>query len=224
MATAAAARIRLHDLAVARGERIVARGVSFDLHAGEITALVGPSGAGKTTLLRSVVRLDEPAGGRVLVDGVDAATLDPRLLRRRVALVMQSPVMLPGTVRDNLAYGLGTADDRVFDAALESTGLAPGFLDRQASAVSGGEAARVAIARALTRAPAALLLDEPTAALDAVSAAAIERLLQDLAARGLALLLVTHDEALAARVAHRAARLAGGELVAAGPAAQVLAR
>ncbi len=219
-----AARIRLRDLAVARRERIVARGISLDVRAGEITALVGPSGAGKTTLLRCIVRLDEPAAGTVLIDGEDAGTLDPRVLRRRVGLVMQAPVMLPGAVRDNLAYGLDAPDDRAFDAALTSTGLAPGFLDRDASELSGGEAARVAIARALARDPAALLLDEPTGALDAASAAAVERLLGDLGERGLALLFVTHDEALAGRVAHRAARLAGGELVAAGSAEEVLAR
>jgi len=224
MGTAAVARIRLQELAVARGERIVARGISLDMRAGEITALVGPSGAGKTTLLRCIVRLDEPASGRVLIDGEDAGTLDPCALRRRVGLVMQAPVMLPGTVRENLAYGLGATDDRALDAALASTGLAPGFLDRGASELSGGEAARVAIARALARGPAALLLDEPTAALDGASAAAVERLARDLAARGLALLFVTHDEALAGRVAHRAARLAGGELVAAGPAGEMLAR
>ena len=91
--------------------------------------------------------------------------------------------------------------------ALEAAALDAGFLDRDAGRLSGGEQARVAIARALTRDPGALLLDEPTASLDPAATAAIERLLRDLAARGLALLVVTHDAAQAERIADHAVRL-----------------
>jgi ABC-type iron transport system FetAB ATPase subunit len=192
-------RIETEDLAVARGGRVVVRGIDLCVRAGEVTALVGPSGAGKSSLLRALVRLDEPAAGRVLVDGNDAAELDPCALRRRVGLVAQAPVMLPGDVRANLAYGLdGPAD---LEGALEATGLDASFMDRTARELSGGEAARVAVARALTRDPVALLLDEPTAALDRDAAAPVEALVRDLAARGLGILIVTHDEAQAERVA-----------------------
>jgi ABC-type multidrug transport system fused ATPase/permease subunit len=212
-------RIETQGLAIARGQRAVVRGIDLRVAAGTVTAVVGPSGSGKSTLLRTIVRLDEPAAGRVLIDGEDAAALDPCLLRRRVGFVAQAPVMLPGDVRANLAYGLDAPSG--LEDALRATGLDPAFLERPAAELSGGEAARVAIARALVRDPRALLLDEPTAALDRAAADGIERLVRDLAAHGLAILIVTHDEAQAARIADRALRLGGGAVVAEGPTGAV---
>jgi ABC-type multidrug transport system fused ATPase/permease subunit len=197
-------RVELEDVVPARGSL---RGVSLTLRAGELTALAGASGVGKTSLLRAIVRLDEPASGRVLLDGRDAREVDPRALRRRVGFVAQAPVMLPGTVRDNLGYGLGASDERALAGALAATGLDAGFLGRDAAQLSGGEQARVAIARALTRDPGALLLDEPTASLDPDAAAVIEGLLAELARRGLGLLVVTHDAAQAERIADHTVRL-----------------
>ena len=188
-------------MAVARGGRQILRGIDLKVEAGQVVAVAGPSGVGKSSLLRCLVRLDEPAAGRVLVDGSDAAGLDPCVLRRRVGLVMQAPAMLPGDVRANLAYGLEAPQEAELREALAATGLAPALLDRRASELSGGEAARVAVARALTRDPGALLLDEPTAALDRDSAAAVEALVHELAARGLGVLVVTHDDAQAERLA-----------------------
>jgi len=146
----------------------------------------------------------------VLVDGRDAGELEPCALRRRVGLVAQAPVMLPGDVRANLAYGLEDPAESALAAALAATGLGPGFITREARELSGGEAARVAVARALTRDPGALLLDEPTAALDREAAAPVEALVRDLAARGLAILIVTHDEAQAERVADARVELGTG--------------
>jgi ABC-type iron transport system FetAB ATPase subunit len=215
----AAPRIETERLDVARGGRLVLRGIDLCVRPGEVTALVGPSGAGKSSLLRSLVRLDEPAGGRVLVDGRDAAEIEPCELRRRVGLVAQAPVMLPGDVRANLAYGLEDPPASALADALAATGLDASFMDREARALSGGEAARVAVARALTRDPGALLLDEPTAALDREAAAPVEALVRSLAARGLGILIVTHDEAQAERVAD--ARLEVGGRAQAGGGAEV---
>jgi ABC-type iron transport system FetAB ATPase subunit len=205
-----APRIETRGLAVARGGRVVTRGIDLCVRAGEVTALVGPSGAGKSSLLRAIVRLDEPAEGRVLVDGRDAAELEPCALRRRVGLVAQAPVMLPGDVRANLSYGLEDPAEAALTGALAATGLDPGLMTRAARELSGGEAARVAVARALTRDPGALLLDEPTAALDRNAAAPVEALVRDLASRGLAILIVTHDEAQAERVADARVELGAG--------------
>jgi ABC-type iron transport system FetAB ATPase subunit len=196
-----APRIKSEGLTVARGGRTLLRGIDLAVEAGEVVALVGPSGVGTSSLLRTLVRLDEPAGGRVLVDGTDASELEPCALRRRVGLVSQAPVMLEGDVRANLAYGLEEPDDAALAESLAATGLGPAFMTRTAQELSGGEAARVAVARALARDPVALLLDEPTAALDGVSASAVEALVRDLAERGLGILVVTHDEAQAERIA-----------------------
>jgi ABC-type multidrug transport system fused ATPase/permease subunit len=195
-------RIETQDLTVARGGRELVRGIDLAVRAGEVVALVGPSGIGKSSLLRSLVRLDEPAGGRVLVDGTDASELEPCMLRRRVGLVTQAPVMLEGDVRANLAYGLDDPDEGALAEALAATGLDQSFMRRTARELSGGEAARVAVARAMARDPRALLLDEPTASLDGVATAAIEALVGDLARRGLGILIVTHDEPQAERVAN----------------------
>jgi ABC-type iron transport system FetAB ATPase subunit len=205
-------RLETRGLTVERGGRTLARSVDLRLDAGEVVALVGPSGTGKSSLLRSLVRLDEPAAGTVLVDGTDAREIPPTSLRRRVGLVAQQPVMLPGTVHDNLAYGLEDPQPGSLTECLTAAGLTDGFLERPARELSGGEAARTAVARALVRDPVVLLLDEPTAALDADAALGISRLVGRLAGRGLAVLVVTHDAAWAAQTGARTLRLAEGRL------------
>lgn len=199
--------IEVRDLTVRRGERVVLRDVSFDAPRGKVLALVGASGAGKSTLLRCLTRLAEPASGTVALDGEDILRVDPQVLRRRVALVAQAPAMLPGTVADNLAYGLDALSDETRDAALAAAGLDASFLPRAARALSGGERARVALARALTRDPDAILLDEPTAALDAETARVIAATVAALAHRDLAVIVATHDRVLAESVADATLRL-----------------
>ena len=164
---------------------------------------MGPSGAGKSTLLRCLTRLAEPESGTIGLDGEDILRVAPQVLRRRVALVAQAPVMLPGTVADNLAYGLPALADDARDAALAAAGFDDSFLPRVAKALSGGERARVALARALTREPDAILLDEPTAALDPDTARVIAATVAALAQRDLAVIVATHDIALAEAVPTR---------------------
>jgi ABC-type multidrug transport system fused ATPase/permease subunit len=177
----------------------VLQGVALTVRAGEVVALTAPSGAGKSTLLRACVRLVDSSGS-ITLDGVNVRSLDPRVLRRRVGFVAQRPVMLPGTVAENLAYGVPDPDSR---GALAAAGLDESFLVRDASRLSGGEQARVAIARALTRRPEVLLLDEPTTGLDAPLAAAIGAQVRALAADGLAVCLTSHDRAVVAEWADR---------------------
>jgi len=213
--------LAIRGLRLARGERAVLRDVSFDAPKGTVTALVGPSGIGKSTLLRCLNRLLVPDAGTVLLDGEDTAALDPCALRRRAGLVGQTPTMLPGSVRENLAYGLDpavAADEPRLTRALADAGLDAGFLDRPASELSGGERARVALARALTREPELLLLDEPTAALDALTARHIGGTLTALAGAGLGVVLATHDLAFAAEIADRVVALRDGVVTVGSPA------
>ena len=178
---------------------------------------MGASGSGKSTLLRCLNRLAEPQAGTIVLDGADIRALDPPALRRRVALVAQTPAMLPGTVQDNLAYGLTSLAADARDAALTAAGLDPSFAPRRARELSGGERARVALARALTRDPDALLLDEPTAALDPDTAHLIADTITALAGRDLIVIVATHDLALAEAVADATLRLGAAPASGAAP-------
>src|SRR5690348_11743512 len=125
-----ASGIEVRELTVCRGGRVILRDLSFDAPRGRVLALVGASGAGKSTLLRCLNRLAEPESGTIDLDGEDIRTVAPQVLRRRVALVAQAPAMLPGTVADNLAYGLDALTDAVRDGALTAAGLDASFLPR----------------------------------------------------------------------------------------------
>jgi ABC-type multidrug transport system fused ATPase/permease subunit len=202
--------IEVRGLTVRRGARVVLRDLSFDAPRGEVLALVGASGAGKSTLLRCLNRLAEADAGTIGLDGEDIRDVAPQVLRRRVALVAQAPAMLPGTVADNLAYGLAELSAGARDAALAAAGLDGSFLPRPARELSGGERARVALARALTRDPDAILLDEPTAALDPETARVIAQTVAALAQRDLAVIVATHDRSLAEAVATATLRIGTG--------------
>ena len=187
------------NVSVELAGRPVLRNVSFRVPPGKVTALIAPSGAGKSTLLRTFVRLVEPDEGSVALHGDDVMTLDARRLRCRVGLVAQAPVMLPGTVADNLRHGVPELPPAGLEEALAAASLNLSFANRRADELSGGERARVALARALTRGPELLLLDEPTAALDAPNAAQIGATLKRLTDEGLGICLATHDLPFAER-------------------------
>lgn len=189
----------------------ILQGVTADIGTGGITCVVGPSGGGKSTLLRLLNRLQDPDRGRVLFRGRDLRGYDPLWLRRQVGMVFQAPVMLPGTVRDNLEAGLRLQGRTLADpgAWLERVGLDPALLGRPAAELSGGEQQRVALVRTLALAPAVLLLDEVTSALDAGSTAAIERLVLGLQ---VPVVWVSHDMAQVRRVAARVLQVAGGRV------------
>jgi putative ABC transport system ATP-binding protein len=164
-----------------------------DVPARGVTVLVGPSGAGKSTLLRLANRLEAATSGRVLLDGTDVATMDPRVLRRRVAMVFQRPTPFAGTVFDNLRVATPTVSRDAAIAALARADLDGSFLDRPADDLSGGEAQRMCVARTLVTDPEVVLMDEPTSSLDPQSTRSMERLARNLADGGVPVVWVTHD-------------------------------
>jgi ABC-type multidrug transport system fused ATPase/permease subunit len=203
------------DVWLARGGRDVLRGASLRVPTNCVTALIAPSGAGKSTLLRCITRLLDADRGTITIGGEDVRGLDPRLLRRRVGLVTQRPVMFDGSIGDNVAYALSqvaSAGPEVV-AALDAVGLHGDWAARDAAALSGGEQARVAIARAVVRDPEILLLDEPTAALDDEVAQELGATLRGLAGRGIGVGMVTHDRAFAQAFADRCVLLDGTDAV-----------
>lgn len=209
--------------------------VSLVLVPGEVVAVVGPNGAGKSTLLRVMAGEAAPASGRVVCDGRALSAWAPLALARRRAVVSQHVALaFPMTAAEVAGLGRlpwhGSAESARDEAAVATALAAAGvahLAGRAHATLSGGERQRVQIARALAQLdgaprPAALLLDEPTASLDARHAAALLVLLRRLAAGGLAVMVVLHDLNEAAFVADRVAMLADGRLVACGPPGAVL--
>jgi putative ABC transport system ATP-binding protein len=188
----------------------VLRDVTLSIPSGS-TALLGPSGSGKSTLLRLLNRLADPDEGVVRFHGTDVRELDPLELRRRVGLVPQLPAPVPGTVADNVRFG-PRLEGRDVDPEppVGLAGLDTSFLDRDASRLSVGEQQRVMLARALALEPEVLLLDEPTASLDAAAKAAVEDALRGLT--GVSVIVVTHDEPQADRLASHVVRIENGRI------------
>lgn len=203
-------------MSLRRGERAVLHDIDVTVPSVGITVLVGPSGSGKSSLLRLANRLEEPDSGVVRVLGDDVRDRDPLALRRQVGMVFQRPTPFAGTVRDNLLAAAPDAETAELADALRRAGLDEGFLDREATQLSGGESQRMCLARALAAGPRVLLMDEPTSALDADATTIVERTGRALADAGVPLLWVTHDLAQAARIADHVICLDDGRVVGAG--------
>jgi len=197
---------------VTRAGRRVLDEVTASIPAAGITVVTGPSGAGKTTMLRLCNRLDVPSAGTIRYRGRPLDDLDPLVLRRRVGMVFQRPAPFPGSVAANLAVASPGATSDEMGAALERAALDPALLGREALTLSGGELQRMCLARTLVTSPETLLLDEPTSALDEQPKLVFERTARDLAARGITIVWVTHDDTQARRVADRVYRLRDGHL------------
>ena len=188
-------------------------GVSLRIDRGELVAIVGPSGSGKSTLLHVMGTLERPTSGVVRVAGQDTSALSDAQLSglraRRLGFVFQQFFLLDGvSVLDNVADGLlyrgGRAAERrrLAQAALERVGLGH-RLNHRANQLSGGEQQRTAIARALAGRPALVMADEPTGNLDTVTGAALLELLHELHRDGTTIVVITHDEHVAAAMRRR---------------------
>ncbi|TAM45537.1 MAG: ABC transporter ATP-binding protein [Acidobacteria bacterium] len=217
--------IRLEDVwrtyTVGESEVDALKGVSLEIARGEHLALIGPSGSGKSTMLHIVGCLDRPTRGRYLLEGREVGSLseDERshLRRHRIGFVFQFFHLLPrlsalGNVELPMLFAGTPAGERRerAAAALDAVGLAPRAAHRP-DQLSGGERQRVAIARAVVMDPAVLLADEPTGNLDRASALEVMSLLEGMNRRGLTLVVVTHDPAIAER-ARRVVRMSDGEI------------
>lgn len=207
---------------VSRAGRLLLDDAQLRLDCGEVVALGGPSGSGKTVLQRALALLDPVTAGRIELAGAEPHDSEVPGYRRHVSFVHQRPVLVPGTVEENLtlSFELGVNAGRLFPRAraietLERLGRDETFLAAGTRDLSGGEGQIVAITRTLLPSPTILLLDEPTASLDPTTAASFEKLIGDWvrAESPRAVLWVTHDEAQAERVADRQLWFESGRVI-----------
>ena len=225
--------VKIRNLEKSYGRYPALKGVSLDVAAGELVALLGPSGSGKTTLLRTVAGLEQAEAGQVFFGDIDASQLSLR--ERRIGFVFQHYALFRHmTVLDNVAFGLRARpratrpSEQVIRARAEDLlGLVQldGLEARYPTQLSGGQRQRVALARALAIEPRVLLLDEPFGALDAKVRKDLRKWLRELHARtGHTTLFVTHDQDEAFELADRVAILNNGVIEQVGPAADILER
>jgi molybdopterin-binding protein len=202
------------------GGRQALAGVALSLAEGEALGVVGESGAGKTTLLRLLAGLDVPTSGVMKWRGrpVDAGVAAE--IRREATMIFQHPLFIRGSVYDNVAYGLrlrNTPEEEISRRVYETLARVrlPGFENRDARRISGGEQQRVSLARALVLDPKVLILDEPTANLDSENASIISDVISG-EAGARTIVVASHDLARVGRLAGRVIQLEAGKIVAEG--------
>jgi lipopolysaccharide export system ATP-binding protein len=205
------ATLRTHNLTKSYGGRTVVRGVSLEVHSGEVVGLLGPNGAGKTTTFYMTVGLTAPDSGRVELDGHDV-TDDPMYIRARkgIGYLPQEPSIFRGlTVEQNILAILETMDldaaarrDRLADL-LEELHLTP-LAHAPAYTLSGGERRRAEITRALVISPKFILLDEPFAGIDPIAVGEIQKIIFHLKERGIGVLVTDHNVRETLRITDRA--------------------
>jgi tungstate transport system ATP-binding protein len=212
----------LVDVRILAGDVAILAGISLKLEAGQPTMLIGPNGAGKTTLLRAAMGLIPATGGLITWGGREHSAPTRR------AIMFQRPSMLRRSTAGNVRYALAAAKvprdqrERRVAELLADVGL-QGLERRPARRLSGGEQQRLALARALARDPDILFLDEPTASLDPAATKAIEDIVRTVTARGVKVVLSTHDLGQAKRVAGDVVLLHRGRLIENRPAEEFFA-
>jgi tungstate transport system ATP-binding protein len=213
-------RYRVNHLKKTYNHRTVLRIDSLEIETERIYALLGPNGAGKTTLLNILGFLDTPTTGTIFYGNRNVKFSEAYLqaLRKSVVVVDQQPILFTTTVFKNLEFGLKIRKippekrSAIIDEVLDLVGMRD-FIDAQAHRLSGGETQRVAVARALAVSPEVLLLDEPTAGVDAENQAAIIRILDQInREKKITILFSTHDRSLAKSLAHHTLFLNNGML------------
>lgn len=199
-------KIALENVVLRHDRETVLDGISFEVQAGTVCAILGPSGAGKSTIADLLVRFLDPEAGRISVDDRDIRDVRLADLRREIVLVEQTPHLFNATIAENISYARPETSRPEIEAAGRQAGLdelirrLPQGYDtptgERGLALSSGERQRVALARALLRKPSVLVLDEPTSALDPETEAVVARHLRD-SLRGCTVILITHRPALA---------------------------
>jgi ATP-binding cassette subfamily B protein len=213
-----------------RPETLALREYTLSVRSGETVAVVGPSGAGKSTSFQLLLRFYDPASGRIRIDGLDIAQMDPQELRRQIGFVPQDTVLFGASARDNIGYGRPEASAAEIEAAARAAAadeflraLPEGydtFLGERGMRLSGGQRQRIAIARAILKDPPILLLDEATSSLDAESERLVQAALAQLM-RGRTTLVIAHRLATVLK-ADRIVVLDAGRLVAIGSHSELL--
>jgi phospholipid/cholesterol/gamma-HCH transport system ATP-binding protein len=226
--------ISIRNLHVAYGEREILHGVTFDVPAGETVVILGGSGSGKSTLLRTLVGLEVPTSGEIIVRGMNLQKLSPaewRELRQHIGISFQSGALFGSmTVGENVALPLNEHTDLdpstieiMVRLKLNEVGL-DGYENYMPAQLSGGMKKRAAVARAMAMDPEILFFDEPSAGLDPIIAAGIDQLLLKLKeAFGITIIVVTHELASAFLIADRMVLLDKGRIVANGTPAELQA-
>jgi iron complex transport system ATP-binding protein len=225
-------RLEARDLAIGYPGHLVGRDIALALEPGEVLCLLGPNGAGKTTLFRTLLGLQPPLGGSVLIDGVPLTELPRAEIARRLAYVPQAHVtefsysvldvvLMGRTARIKPFASPGAADERIALEKLAGLGIAE-LATHDYTRISGGQRQLALIARALAQEAPILVLDEPTASLDFGNQALVLARIRDLARHDFGIVLSTHDPDHALMVASRVAIIADGGLRAIGAPAQVV--
>lgn len=221
-------KIVVEDLFAWYDAREVLKGISLEVKANQVTAVIGPSGCGKSTLIRCLNRMHEivpgaATAGRVYLDGRDIYDLNPIEVRRRIGMIFQTPNVFPTmSIFQNVAVGLALNGWRrrqelrqIVEKTLSQVGLleeVAGRLGQTATGLSSGQLQRLCIARTLAVEPEVLLMDEPCSALDPIASFRIEELIRELKQK-YTIVIVTHNMQQAARISDYTAFLAQGELI-----------